>query len=414
MSTPWLCTRPCSQLGCPHRRPTFSSLYSETVQPLSRGAVPQGTSVQWPPSIVPPSPFPRGPAQTSQLEAVTPPGKGAPQRWSHRHPPGPLAHGGTPGEWLSLREQVPEDHATTQEPNVSTECWGRVLALETHGTHATFSTSSPRPWSPSKAKVVTHLSRKSPSTKLFLTHHPTPPTSPTQGRRATGTSAAPTLQRRTWGSNGKEYHSLRTEPETLRLRQGPCPGARGPRPGSVGSTQAQRAEIVDIIWCPEGAQTRTDSDRPGLGPGPTAHLLFPSLSLSFLSTSHGRYLRWHPHQGLVESVREANVPSRANGTRQCPTKAPSHSCGLRTSRPAEPFLARKPGRSCPYPCPQRKPLGGLAHPDLLPPAPCASQLLASNGSKLKPSFSPCLTKDPTSGQEGPAESPNTSCGAQTR
>lgn len=162
--------------------------------------------------------------------------------------------------------------------------------METHGTHATFSTSSPRPWSPSKTKVVTHLSRKSLSTKLFLTHHPTPPTSPTQGRRATGTSAVPTLQRRTWGSNGKEYHCLRTVPETLRLRQGPCPGAWGPRPGSVGSTQAQRAEIVDIIWCPGGAQTRTDSDRPGLGPGPTAHLLFPSLSL------FPQYITWEVPQ----------------------------------------------------------------------------------------------------------------------
>lgn len=64
-----------------------------------------------------------------------------------------------------------------------------------------------------------------------------------------------------------------TIPEMPKLRQGPYAGAGGPRPGSVGPTQIQRAEAVDASWCPKG-------------PGLAAHLLrgpgqvtTPSLSL---------------------------------------------------------------------------------------------------------------------------------------
>lgn len=144
--------------------------------------------------------------------------------------------------------------------------------------------------------------------------------------------------------NGRDV-AICTVPKMPRLKQGPCARGWGPRPASVGPTQAQRAEVVDIAWCPSGARTGT-SWQTWAHCSPALWFCAnccPSLSLGFLSTSHRNHLIWHLHRCVAGSTSERWMSlSRTHSTQQCPLEPP----GAGT----EPTL-------------------GLAHPVLLPPVP---------------------------------------------
>lgn len=222
------------------------------------------------------------------------------------------------------------------------------------------------------------------------------------------TSASPQLHTRTRGSNREGCSSLCSVPEILKLGQGPCTGELGPKARVSGP----HVDTKSRGRGPPGAQMEP---RPGWALRDLCTLLTYCVALrKSIPLSEPRFpqhITWKAPQmarvpELSGVLREVNVPSRANGTEQSPTAAPSHSWNLRTSRPAKPSPGMEAGQAlllllstAHTPATGIEPTLGLAHPDFLPPTTSAFQLLASNGPRPKLSFSPCLSKDPTSGRK---------------
>lgn len=97
----------------------------------------------------------------------------------------------------------------------------------------------------------------------------------------------------------------------------------------------------------------------------------------FLSTGHGKSLRWHLHQCLAESASEL-----------CTGKAGEPAKPDKTTSGVEAEQALPYSRPRPRPRHWHKTFPGLSSPRS--PNPSPSQLLASNST-----ISPCLVKDPT-------------------
>lgn len=112
---------------------------------------------------------------------------------------------------------------------------------------------SPQPSLPVRLRSEQSSSSKtSLPMKPFLIHHPTPPPAPREAGSPRDLCCTHFTDEDSEAQAGRDA-AVCTAPEVPRRGLGPRARVSGPRPGSVGSTQAQRAEVVNTTWCPKGA-----------------------------------------------------------------------------------------------------------------------------------------------------------------